>query len=278
MISARSSASPPAPRRPSRTCRPDAAAAPGVSPDGAAFDEGSRIRPDVAREVAEFGTRQQIALQSVDAIGKGRIAAEPVDERQQHAIELAAERMLRIVAHFLEERGRGRHDLVHQKLVGAIELQQRRQFAADLLADHGHGFGLRQRLMHHAQDVVEQALMPSLLHEARAACRRRAAPDRSPCSCVVMRRLMNVIRPGGLRRRHRFRQQPQRKAREIVAALAVAQPVGDERAEIDLAQLGFDGCGFEEMHLDEFAELVGDAVLVALDDRGVRDRQSQRPA
>ena len=31
------------------------------------------------------------------------------------------------------------------------------------------------------------------------------------------------------------------------------------------------------MHLDEFAELVGDAVLVALDDRGVRDRQAQRP-
>src|SRR5690242_21532443 len=27
----------------------------------------------------------------------------------------------------------------------------------------------------------------------------------------------------------------------------------------------------------EFAELVGDALLVALDDRGVRDRQPQRP-
>ena len=74
-----------------------------------------------------------------------------------------------------------------------------------------------------------------------------------------------------------LRQQPQREAREIVAALAVAQPVGDERAEIDLAQFGLDGRGFEEMHLDEFAELVGDAVLVALDDRGVRDRQAQRP-
>src|SRR5258705_1310087 len=31
------------------------------------------------------------------------------------------------------------------------------------------------------------------------------------------------------------------------------------------------------MHLDEFAELAGDALLVALDDRGVRDRQPQRP-
>ena len=50
-----------------------------------------------------------------------------------------------------------------------------------------------------------------------------------------------------------------------------------KRAEIDLAQLGFDRCGFEKMLLDEFAELVGDAMLVALDDRGVRDRQAQRP-
>jgi hypothetical protein len=38
------------------------------------------------------------------------------------------------------------------------------------------------------------------------------------------------------------------------------------------------GAASRKMHLDEFAELVGDAVLVALDDRGVRDRQSQWPA
>ena len=79
-------------------------------------------------------------------------------------------------------------------------------------------------------------------------------------------------------RRDGFRQQAQREACEILAALAVAQPVGNEGAEIDLAQFCFYRGGFQEMHLDEFAELVGDAVLVALDDRGVRDRQPQRPA
>ena len=82
--------------------------------------------------------------------------------------------------------------------------------------------------------------------------------------------------PGILRRSDRFGQQSQRKTREIFAALAVAQPVGDERAEIDLPQLGLDRSRFEEMHLDELAELVGDAVLVALDNCRVRDRQSQR--
>ena len=130
--------------------------------------------------------------------------------------------------------------------------------------------------MHAAQEIVEQALMPALLYEGtqRSGGKRRqidrhqlrgdAAADESH-------------QPGILRRRYRLGQQPQRKAREILAALAVAQPVGDERAEIDLSQLGFDRGRFEEMHLDEFAELVGDALLIALDDRGVRDRQAQRP-
>ena len=89
---------------------------------------------------------------------------------------------------------------------------------------------------------------------------------------------MKVFKPGRLGSRDRLGQKPQQESREILAALAVAQPVRDEGGEIDLAQLGFDGGGFEKMHLDEFAELVGDAVLVALDDRGMRNRQSQRPA
>jgi len=130
--------------------------------------------------------------------------------------------------------------------------------------------------MHPAQEIVEQALMLAFLHERpqRAGGERRqidrhqlrgdAAADESH-------------QPGVFRRRHRFGQKPQRKAREILAALAVAQPVRNERAEVDLPQLGFDRCGFEKMLLDEFAELVGNTVLVALDDRGVRDRQPQRP-
>ena len=136
--------------------------------------------------------------------------------------------------------------------------------------------GSRQRLMHSAQDVVEQPLMPALLHEGA----QRAGGERREIDCLQL---------GGdaagderhqarrFRRRDRFGQQTQREAGKVGAALAVAQPVGNEGAEVDLAQPGFDGGGFEEMHLDEFAELVGNAVLIALDDRGMRDRQSQRP-
>ncbi len=98
------------------------------------------------------------------------------------------------------------------------------------------------------------------------------------CNCVVMRRVMNVIKPEVSVAETASGNSRSAEAGEIVAAFAVAQPVGNERAEIDLAQLGLDRCSFEKMHLDEFAELVGDAVLVALDDRGVRDRQTQRPA
>ena len=130
--------------------------------------------------------------------------------------------------------------------------------------------------MHPAQEIVEQTLMSPLLHEgAQRAGRERRQIDRHQLRRDAA--ADESHQPGILRRRHRLGQQPQREAREILAALAVAQPVGDERTEIDLPQLGFDGRGLEEMDLDEFAELVGDAVLVALNDRGVRDRQAQRP-
>ena len=184
--------------------------------------------------------------------------------------------MLRILAHFLEEGGRGSDDPVHQEFVGPIEFQQRRQFGADLVADHRHGLGLGQGLMHHAQDAVEQALVLALLHEAA----QRAGGERRQIDRLQLRHDAagdERHQARGLRRRYRLRQQPQREAGEIVAALAVAQPVGNEGAEIDLPQFCFDGSSLEEMHLDEFAELVGDAVPVALDDRGVRDRQPQRP-
>ena len=77
-----------------------------------------------------------------------------------------------------------------------------------------------------------------------------------------MRRLTNVIRPEFSVAAYRLRQQPQREAGEVLAALAVAQPVGDEREpkSISLRNLASTGSGFEEMHLDEFAELVGDTV------------------
>ena len=130
--------------------------------------------------------------------------------------------------------------------------------------------------MYAAQEIVEQPLMPALLHERP----QRASSERRKIDRHQLRgdaAADEGHQPGIFRRRQRFRQQPQRKARQILAALAVAQPVGNERAEIDLPQLCFDRSRFEKMHLDEFAELVGDPLLVALDDRGVWNRQSQRP-
>ena len=131
--------------------------------------------------------------------------------------------------------------------------------------------------MHRAQDIVEQALMAAFLDEgAQRSGGKRREVDRHQLrgdAAADERHQAGIFRC-----RNSFRQQPQGETRKILAALAVAQPVGNERTEIDLAELGVDGGSFQEMLLDEFAELVGDAVLVALDDRGVRDRQPQRPA
>ncbi len=130
--------------------------------------------------------------------------------------------------------------------------------------------------MDDAQEIIEQNLMATFRHEGA----QRAGRERREIDRLQLRRHAagdEGHQAGGLGRGECLRQQAKREAREIVAALAVAQPVGDERAEIDLPQLGLDRAGLEEMHLDELAELVGDALLIALDDRGMRDRQAQRP-
>jgi hypothetical protein len=179
--------------------------------------------------------------------------------------------MIGIVAHLVEEMSSGRHDAIHQETIGTVEFQQRRQFVADFFADDSHGLGRGQRLMHRAQEIVEQPLMPVLLHErAQGAGGERRQIDRRQLRGDAAGDEGHQARSLGCAQR--LRQQPQRETREIVALLAVAQPVGDEGGKVDLAQLGLDRAGLEEVHLDEFAELVGDAVLVALDDRGVRDR------
>ena len=132
-------------------------------------------------------------------------------------------------------------------------------------------------LVQRAQDVVEQPLVPAPAEERP----QRAGGERRQINRLQLRSDAagdEIHQPRAFGRAHRLGQQAQGKTGEIVAALAVAQPVGDERAEVDLAQLGVDGSGFKKMQLDEFAELVGDAMLIALDDRGMRDRQAQRPA
>ncbi len=98
------------------------------------------------------------------------------------------------------------------------------------------------------------------------------------CNCVVTRRVTKFIRPEFSVAVDRLGHQSQHEARKIGAALAVAQPVGDEGGKIDLTQFGLDRRGVEKMLLDEFAELFRDAMLIGLDDRGMRYRQAQRPA
>jgi hypothetical protein len=103
-----------------------------------------------------------------------------------------------------------------------------------------------------AQQIVEQALMPPFCDEsAQGAGRERRQIDRLQLGHDAAGD--EGLQARGLGRRDRLGQQPQQEAREVFAALAVAEPVRDERRKIDLAQLGFDRCGFEEMHLDEFA-------------------------
>ena len=93
------------------------------------------------------------------------------------------------------------------------------------------------------------------------------------CNCVTMRRVTTVLRPDVSAAANASGKQAQQEARQVRAFLAIQQPVGDEGRKIDLAQLGVDGRGFEEVRLNEIAEFVGDAMLVVPNDGRMRDRQ-----
>jgi hypothetical protein len=80
---------------------------------------------------------------------------------------------------------------------------------------------------------VNVSWMPTFLHEGA----QRAGGERRKVDRLQLRGHAaddEGHQSGGFGRRHRFGQQAQHKAGEVVAAFAVAQPVRDEGAEIDL--------------------------------------------
>ncbi len=87
-----------------------------------------------------------------------------------------------------------------------------------------------------------------------------------------------ALEPRLVDRRQGLRHQPQHEAGERRTAFAIAQPVGHEGGEVDFAQARFDRLGRQEVRLDELAEILGDAMMIARHDRSVRDRQAERPA
>ena len=93
-----------------------------------------------------------------------------------------------------------------------------------------------------------------------------------------MRLPKNALQAGLLDGAQGLRQQPQHEVRQGGGAFGLDQPVGHEGGEIDFPQSLLDRLGGEEIRLDELAQGVGDAQVVARDDRGVRDRQAERPA
>src|SRR5258705_13678106 len=104
-------------------------------------------------------------LQRVEPFGKLRLVLEPIDERQHQAIEFAAERMIWIRPHFVEKRGRGSRDFLHQVGICAVELEKSRQFTANLLTNRLHRFRPVPRFVHRKQEFFEEAAATPLADE-----------------------------------------------------------------------------------------------------------------
>jgi hypothetical protein len=111
---------------------------------------------------------------------------------------------------------------------------------------------------------------------AEQACRQRRDLDALQLGLHPLAE--EAPQPALVDRRQRLRQHPHHEGRERRTALPVAQPGRHLGGEVDLAELRLDRLGSQEIGLDEGAEIVGDALVVARDDGGVRDRQAERPA
>ena len=147
----------------------------------------------------------------------------------------------------------------------------------DFLTQRLQRFLVGQQLLQRTQQLVEQTLMPALLgHRTQKAGGERRHLDAFKFDLDALAdeaaQARLVDRDKGLR------QQLQHKARQCGAALSIREPVGDLRGEIDIGQLFAHRLARQEISLDETAEIVGDALMVSRDDRGVRDRQAERTA
>ena len=63
-----------------------------------------------------------------------------------------------------------------------------------------------------------------------------------------------------------------------LGVLRLAQPLAAAQRDLRARELGAHDVGCQEVRLDELAECAADLVLAARDDRGVRDRESERTA
>jgi hypothetical protein len=136
---------------------------------------------------------------------------------------------------------RGSRDLLHQVGISAVELEKGRQLTTNLLANRLHRFRLVQRFVDRKQEFVEEAAVTPLADE----CAERAGRERRQIDRLDLGQDAAAderIEAGRFRCCERLRQQPQNEARQIRVTFFIAEPVGDERGEIDLAQFDFNRC------------------------------------
>ena len=172
----------------------------------------------------------------------------------------------------------GRSDDLAQEIgIGPVEVEQRRQLLADPFAQGRQRLLVGQDLLQRTQKFVEQALVPALFgdgaQQARSQ-RRQLDPLQFRHDALAQKALQAGLFDGA----QGLRQQTQHEVRQGGGAFGLDQPVRHEGGKIHFTQSLLDRLGREEIRLDELAQGVGDAQVIARDDRRVRDRQPERPA
>jgi hypothetical protein len=158
-----------------------------------------------------------------------------------------------------------RCDLLQQKPVSAVEIEEGRKLGADLLADRIKRYRIGHQPVEGEKQLIEQVLVAAVLCERghQLRCERCEVHcldliDELPCQEATEARILG--------RRECLGQNPEDKAGKTVAPFWIAQPIRRRTRKIDLPQLGPDGSGREKMCFDKFPEPFRNSAMVCRDD------------
>lgn len=126
------------------------------------FREDLDRRPKPFGKIGDLRPTEELALERGEFRRKPWVLPGVLDQGEREAIDFAAQRVVRVGLHLLEEGGAGGDDLVQEVGVRAIEPEQSRKLVADFLAQQHPGFRLVQSFSNKAQDVVEDPLVAAV--------------------------------------------------------------------------------------------------------------------
>jgi hypothetical protein len=194
-----------------------------------------------------------------------------LDESQEGAVDLAAQRVIRRGGHFLHQRDDARNETVDD--IGVEARGRVSRSFAELRIQHARM--THEPALERAKSVFHERPMPVALgeHAQYAAGRARRVEAAQTRQQHPFDEARSFVLVDGVQ--HAGKRFDERR-RDDLAVRAIRQRLRQRLCRIVTAELRDDQFGLQEILFDEPAETLRDAWLIPRDDRRMRQRQRER--